>query len=184
MVCSKNSCFFFSFLPGLQAGDEASSASYVVVLKFVARKNIAPKLDTTLLKSSNTLKCYDLFISSWLMACLSSFLLHLSFFRRKKVKLGIAQDFLYCTLGLQHRSGLKVIPESVLDKNSIIISGLFIEAHLIEDFMLALIELNFSRPYEYHFKNENHSCGPRVFSFNLHPRQFPRVLREAWLLFF
>ena len=146
VVCSKNSCFFFSFLPGLQAGDEASSASYVVVLKFVARKNIAPKLDTTLLKSSNTLICYDLFISSWLMACLSSFLLHLSFFRRKKVKLGIAQDFLYCTLGLQHRSGLKVIPESVLDKNSIIISGLFMEAHLIEDFMLALIELNFSRP--------------------------------------
>ena len=125
VVCSKNSCFFFSFLPGLQAGDEASSA-YVVVLKFVARKNIAPKLDTTLLKSSNTLKCYDLIISSWLMACLSSFLLHLYFFPRKKVKLGIAQDFLYCTLGLQHRrSSLKVIPESVLDKNSIIIFGLF-----------------------------------------------------------
>ena len=64
-------------------------------------------------------------------------------FRRKKVKLGIAQ---YCTLGLQRTSSLKVIPESVLDKNSIIISGLFIEAHLIEDFMLALIDLQFSRP--------------------------------------
>ena len=53
VLCSKNSCFFFSFLPGLQAGDEASTA-YVVVLKIVARKNIAPKMDTTLLKSSNT----------------------------------------------------------------------------------------------------------------------------------